>query len=208
MARRDGFSLLELLIVVAIIGILMAMYLSTFGKVQRKAVAVAGAEGMRQGQIGRMADDANVARPKIKLATREECRAAFRESIGDNQFATRMLYRVRNVEEFEAYFYTLIDAGASGDLEFLHGRLVARNQHGNKFLLSPFSGFSEAFGGTAVSWEFLSTYMGDMNGTGIGGQVMYGDTRVEFMHYPGWFPMTERVAELGRRFMIQAEMDS
>lgn len=204
--RSGGFSLLELLIVVAIIAILMSMYLTTFGKVREKAKGVASAEGIRQGKLGRMADNANGRSQRVKPATREECRAAFREEVGEDLYATRMLYRVRNADEFEAYFFTLIDANAEGELEFDQGRLIARNNQGGRYLLSPVQPFADAFFGAAISWEFLSTFPGDMNGTGMGARVLWGDGSVEYLQYPGPFPMVERVAELSRRFMIQQSM--
>ena len=61
MRRHRGFSLLELLICVAIISILMALYLPVLGKARRKAEEVAIKEGLRQDHIAREAAAANTA---------------------------------------------------------------------------------------------------------------------------------------------------
>ncbi len=207
MRRREGFSLLELLIVVAIIAILMTMYLATFGKVRSKAVGVAAAEGMRQGKLGRMADDANGKQGPPKYPTREECRAAFREKIGDGLHQTRMLYRVSSDHEFEAYYFTLIDRAATDDLVYEHRRLVAKDRDGNRYLLTLMGAFNDDSSYVPVAWEYLSTFMGDMNGTGLGGDVLWGDGHIDYVKYQDEFPMTKQVAELCRRFVIESELD-
>ena len=61
---KHGFSLVETLVVLAIISILMAIFLPTLVKVLRKAKEVAGKEAVRQHAIGHMADGANTARPQ------------------------------------------------------------------------------------------------------------------------------------------------
>ena len=114
---------------------------------------------------------------------------------------------MKNEEEFDAYFFTLIDSGATGELEFDQGRLIARGRNGAIFRLSPLQVFDDAFVDVPAAWEYLSTFMGDMNGTGIGGDVLWGDGSVEPMRYPGPFPMTKLVAQLGRRFVVQSEID-
>jgi prepilin-type N-terminal cleavage/methylation domain-containing protein len=201
----EGFSLLELLICVAIIGILMAMYMTTFGKVHRKAKQVVVGEGMRQGRIGDMADNANS--QTIKFATQDECRAAFRQEVSEDQFVTRTLYAVTSDDEFEAYYFTVISEDADEELRYEYNMLVAKDKSGRTHHLVPLTGFDEGFSALPVAWEFVSTNMGDMNGTGIGGEVMWGDGHIEYLHYPGEFPMTPKVAQLGRRFMLETERD-
>lgn len=204
-----GFSLLELLICIAIIGILLAMYMVTFGKAYDKAKAAVGGEGMRQGQIGRMADDAN-RDDAPHLASREECRAAYREPISETLFATRMLYAVQNDEEFDAYWNTLIRGSATGELEYENRMLIATSRGGRVFRLPPIgSGPSglETMQQVPVSWEFLSTDMGEMGRTSLTLKIMFANGSVTQERYPGYFPLTPTVATLSHFFMLESRIN-
>lgn len=210
MHRRSGFSLVELLVVVAIIGILAAMYASTFVKVHDKAKQVVAKEGMRQGNIGRMADSANSARRHVKAApdsdvVREQCRAAFREDVGDEVFISKPLYLVQNDDEFRAYWHTVLNPENEEPVEFDGAHLVARDPEGNSFSLEIVDGFidSSTVGSTeaVIAWEFLSTHLGDGNTGSIGANVLFVDGNVDYVRYPGQFPVTRTVAELSHQFM-------
>lgn len=135
-----GHSLLELLIAVAIIGILMAMYMSTLWRAQAKAKGVVTTEGMRQSHIGRMADNANGGGPG-GFPERAECRDAFHEDLGGGIYASRLLYVVTNDDEFDAYWNTLLRYDADEPLEFSDGGLVATERNGETHLLPPMDGF-------------------------------------------------------------------
>lgn len=210
MRRRDGFSLVELLVVVAIIGILAAMYASTFIKVRDKANQVVAKEGMRQGNIGRMADDANSARPHRKPppdseTVREQCRAAFREEVGDGVVVSKPVYLVRNDEEFRAYWHTVLNPDNEDPVAFDGSHLVATDPEGNSYTLRIVDGFldSHTAGDTdaALAWEFFSTHLGDGNTASIGASVLFIDGNVQYVRYPGQFPVTETVATLSHQFM-------
>ena len=204
---KRGFSLIELLVVIAIIMILMAMYMATFAKVRAKAMRVVHSESMRQEYLGREADNANAARRmQTPLPGRAECRAAFRRTLPTSEgdiLVTQLLYVVRSDAEFEAYWHTLIDPGASGALEFDGRRLLARDGDGRQYELQP---LEDSFHPNLrevvpVAWEFLSTHMEDNTTHNLGINVMFSDGHVEYLRYPGKFPATRTVAELTRRFV-------
>jgi len=207
---RSGFSLIEILVVIAIIGVLFGMYLATFGKVLSKARQVATKEGFRQDHIGRMADHANIAKPSHDNANREECRKVFRHTITTHEgdiLVTELRYRVTSDAEFRAYWHTLINPDASGDLEFdANGNLVARDEDGNSFPLRSLGhdGWTAMNGGGGsipLIWEFFSTNPSESTAEGIGTNVLYSDGHIEWLRYPGRFPATRTVAELSHRFL-------
>lgn len=201
-----GYSLLELLICVAIISILMAMYASTLSKALAKAKQVAATEGMRQQGIGRMADSANSVRPdqrqSVDALLRAECRAAYRQwvDLGQSQtYATEMLFVVRNEAEFRAYWHTLINPENDAELERSGNGIVARDESGEEYVLLPQDTFiGETY---PVGWEFLSTNLGDTGLNGLGLNVLYSDGRVAYLTYPGGFPACRAVAELSQQFV-------
>ena len=209
MRRHSGFSLVELLVVIAIISILMALYLPVLQRAKRKAEQVAVKEAMRQGYIGVAADQANIARPR-RTGTgpgRDKCRAAFRRTVDigkTDMIVTEMLYRVTSVGEFRAYFFTLIDATASGPLEFSEsGSLIATDNMGNAFHLQPLSDLPSVDGGIPLAWEFLSTDLSETSAGTLGVEVIYGDGHVDYLPYPSQFPAVATVAKLSHRFMLQ-----
>jgi prepilin-type N-terminal cleavage/methylation domain-containing protein len=202
-----GFSLIELLVVVAIISIILGMYMSTFSKVLSRAEQVAVKEGMRQGNLGRLADNANSARSHgFEAPSREACRAAYRQTfetaVGE-VYVTEVLYRITNDAEFRAYWYTMINPDATHELEFEDGALLARDEHGDEVLLVPLDPSGWGDGGPPVPrlWSFLSTNMGEMSINDMGIEVMFTDGHVERIAYRHRFPATPTVAELSHRFL-------
>jgi len=212
--RQHGFSLVELLVVIAIISILAMMQLRVGIKAIRQAKAVAIGEGMRQNRIGQMADNANRGRLSgDPVTTRERCRETFRQMY-ENDVAqasgterspltkvqaavTEVHFALHNDQDFDAYYHTLVDPNASGELEFRGNKLVAKTKNGTEVLLEP---LSDRIAGVPTMWEFLSTNMAHMTAdTNI--RVMYNDGHVESVHYPSQFPASRIVAELGQDYM-------
>ena len=202
MRRHDGFSLIELLVVIAIISILAMMQVQAGIKAMRQAKAVATGEAMRQKQIGKMSDNANRGRltGSDSAAARDACRQVFRDmyETGKAQAAvTEVLYALRNDQDFDAYYHTLIDPDATEELVFENGKLKAKTANGTEVLLEP---LSDRIIGVPTMWEFLSTDMSNMTAsTNI--RVMYNDGHVDSMQYPGQFPATRIVAECGQDYM-------
>jgi prepilin-type N-terminal cleavage/methylation domain-containing protein len=211
MRKARGFSLVELLVVVAIISILMAMYASTFIKVREKAKQVVAKEGMRQSNIGRMADDVNSARPSRRATPessqiRQQARSAYREDVGDGVMITRPLYLVQNDAEFRAYWHTLLNPANTTTVEFDGGNLRAHDGAGGSFVLPPVDGHLDSVragnSDAVIAWEYFSTHLGDANTSSIGANVLHVDGNIAYIRYPGRFPITQTVAELSHRFML------
>jgi len=212
MKTRKGFSLVELLVVVAIISILMALYMGTLHKAMGKARRVAKEQGHRQEYLGRMADNANIARDSgAQWSTpsggpgRADCRAAYRQKLEDTgSFATELLYVVKSEEEFRAYWNTVVNPEATDPLTIEGGVLVAQDPEGNTYLLPVIRDFHEAaarYGVFPVAWEFLSTDMGNTTLDGIGTSVLYSDGHIAYKRYPTGYPACKSVAEMSQRFV-------
>lgn len=201
-AKRDqaGFSLIELLVVVAIIGLLMAMYSTALSKAFRLAKGVATAEAMHQNAIAGMADGHEYEGPK-------DPRASFRLVVDTGKSETivsRLLYIVRTDEEFRAYWHTLLNPGNTATPVINNsGNLIAMTGEGKRFELPPIgTEVGDGKGPHVVGWEFISTHLEDTANGNIGGNVMYSDGHIQFVNYPGKFPMTPTVARLSHRFVM------
>ena len=207
---RTGFSLIELLVCIAIICILMAMYLPVLSKAHRKAKDIAVAEGLRQEEIGRMADDANIANPRRNTApSRIECRVAFRQLVPDGSgegtiFATEILYAVKDEKEFTAYYHTLLNPRNNEPLEFEDTRhLVARDPDGNEYTLVPLDEWKEE--PLPKAWEFFSRNPDDGGSDSLGTNVLYTDGHVEYLPYPTAYPACATVATLSHYYVVATQ---
>jgi hypothetical protein len=199
--------MIETLVVIAIIAILFAVQMPVLSRAIRYARQTEAKESMRQDRIGKMADNANSARPSFRESiTRDEARSAFRQSFktsGGNILATEILYEVRTEAEFRAYWYALIDPDATGDPTFEGGNLVATDpQTGQTFRLAPNEASALQNGKPyPTGWEFLTTRADSMTAASIGINVQYSDSHVEHVRYPGPFPAVRSVAELSQRYV-------
>ncbi|NLV46453.1 MAG: prepilin-type N-terminal cleavage/methylation domain-containing protein [Candidatus Hydrogenedentes bacterium] len=206
---RRGFSLVEALVVIAIIGILMAMYLPVLSKAKQKAKQTANMAHLHDEGIGQMTSDGN-SRGDESRPTREAARAAFRENRGagygqgDDIIVSRMLFSVSNNASFRAYWHTLLNPANNDPIEYEGECLKARDESGKEFLLKPLSNVVQGRVTTIhapMEWEFISTDLGDTSSGSMGTNVLYPDGHVQYIAYPGAFPATPTVSELSRRFM-------
>jgi prepilin-type N-terminal cleavage/methylation domain-containing protein len=175
--RRQGFSLLEVLLVIAIIAILFAVSLPTYSRAIGKARDVAGTEAMRQENIGRQADNANSVGPDGQIiVSREMARLAYRREVDTGKstmFVTELVCMVTNEAEFEAYWHTLIRPGATSDLQFAAGAryLLATGPYGDTYelpILHDIDALTDHYGSFPVLWDFLSTNLSEMSTGNIG----------------------------------------
>lgn len=211
--KRQGFSLVELLVCVAIISILMAMYLPALSKARKLAEGVVVKEGIRQEVIAGHADAANAAFYQgTSFATddntlRTAARTEFRRNLtmsGRNTIVTHLIAQVKNENEFRAYWNTLVNPAAIGTIERNGLGIVARDEAGNKYLLQP-TGEIPVSGATfAIGWEFLSTDMAESTAGTLGTTVLYSDGHVDYVPYPTAYPACPSVAELSHRFVTGA----
>ncbi|NIA15938.1 MAG: prepilin-type N-terminal cleavage/methylation domain-containing protein [Nitrospiraceae bacterium] len=199
--RTRGHSLIELLVCIAIIGVIASMYLPALVKARRKAEEVAIKEGLRQNYIGRMADSANSARVSTSVYTREACRDAFRftmQTAKGEIIVTRLLYVVKNEDEFRAYWHTFINPSAAGPAPSDY----MTDEDGNRYPLVPVESYVRR-GGPALpeGWEFISTHLGETSSGTASTNVAYTDGHIEFVRYPNRYPACAVVAELSHRFV-------
>jgi prepilin-type N-terminal cleavage/methylation domain-containing protein len=195
--RICGFSLVELLVCMAIISILAAMYMVALGKARRKAEEVVVMESFRQDDIGRMAGGGTT-------TGRDPYRDAFRiqKTTSNGPFwATELLCEIEDERAFRAYWNTVINPEAKGELEFRNGMLVARDERGTEFLLKPYTPMGRIGASVPVRWEFLSTDLSETSSGTKGTTVSYSDGHVEYVRYPGNYPACLTVAELSHYFM-------
>ncbi len=203
--RAYGFSLVELLVCIAIISILAAMYMAALSKARRKAEGVVVMEGLRQDNIGRAADGANIARDSAyKPTDRAVFRDAYRKqlTVSDEQiWTTEVLCEIESEDAFRAYWFTVIDPAAQSPLEYRNDSLVAHDDQQKEFLLKVFSPTGRVGPSVPVTWEFLSTNPQEGSSGTLGATVRYSDGHVEFVPYPTKFPACKSVAELSHAFM-------
>ena len=203
--RGQGFSLVELLVCVAIISILAAMYMAALSKARRKAEGVVVMEGFRQDFIGRTADNANsVNLPSLTLTDRDLYRQAFRKQMPSSQgpfWASEVLCEIEDERAFRAYWHTVINPAAREALEIRDGRLLARDENGTEFSLKFLNATNRMGPPVPVSWEFLSTDLSETSSGTLGTTVSYSDGHVEYARYPGDYPACKTVAELSHRFL-------
>ena len=210
MYRRKGFSLVELLVVMAIIGILMMMYMGSLSRAKKKAESIATTSAFHQEAVAKIAGAAaSAARSNAPLElSRDACRKAYRRTMNTGKqeaLVTEMLYVVRNEAEFRAYWNTLINPKATGTLEYTEsGALVAQDELGKRFELSPIGDWMDAtnrYGTFPISWEFLSINMADMSAGSTVINVVYSDSHTTAVSYPSQFPACSIVAILSDRFL-------
>lgn len=202
--RNRGHSLVELLVCMAIIGIIASMYLPALAKAKRKADEVVVKEGLRQNHISRMAGSVNSARASANDYTLEDCRNAFRftmETAKGEIIVTRLLYVVNNEAEFRAYWHTFIDPSATGPAptDYMY------DEQGNQYPLVSVENYLRRGGPpVAEGWEFISTHLGETSSGTASTNVAYTDGHVEFVRYPSRYPACATVAELSHRFVVES----
>ena len=201
---RGGYSLVETLVVISIICILMALYLPTLSRAMQKAKDVRDKEGLRQKYIGQMADGANIANASPSRPTKADCRAAYRQEMGE-AIVTELLYVVYDEAEFVAYWNTMIRADAPDPPDYSgNGRLIAKDAIGNTYLLAQVDMAHPSGELFPVAWVFISTNLSETSSGDIGSNVLYSDGHGLYVRYPGEYPMTRFVAELSHRFMTES----
>jgi prepilin-type N-terminal cleavage/methylation domain-containing protein len=202
--RPGGFSLIETLIVLAIISILMAMLATALTKALRMAKSTAAGEEMRVERIGTSAKAVHEGddRPAPE-STMEAARASFRvvHTTGMEKITSSVLFVVRRDIEFRAYWHTLLNRENTQPPEFTKkGALIAFTPGGDRFELPPV-GRDVKDGPYPVAWEFISTHLNETGRGDAGGNVVYSDGRREYVPYPRKFPMSKGVALLSHRFV-------
>ncbi len=202
--RRRGFSLIETLVVLAIISILMLMLTTALVKAVRMAKSTAAGEEMRQERIGSEAAKIHEGeKPRTPAETVQEARKKFRKvgQGGMQKITSTVLFVVQNDNEFQAYWNTLLNPWNPNLPEFTdNGSLIAIAQNGTRYELPPVG--TEIKGGAyPVTWEFISTELHETGRGDLGGNVIYSDGRREYVAYPREFPMTRSVAVWSHEFV-------
>jgi prepilin-type N-terminal cleavage/methylation domain-containing protein/prepilin-type processing-associated H-X9-DG protein len=210
--KTAGYSLVELLVCIAIIAILTAMYLPALAKARKQAEAIVVKEGFRQEHIGKLADSANIVRPQSSTTSdaaqmRAEARAAFRRNMtmtGAETLVTYLLWRVTSEAEFNAYWNTLINPAATGLIDSSSGGIVVKDEAGNEYTLGSLDDALQRGAPFPVGWEFLSTNLSEGTAGTLGTNVLYSDGHVEYVPYPSEYPACRTVAELSHRFVAES----
>ena len=210
--RAEGFSLVELLVCVCIVGILMAMYLPALSRARKQAEAVVVKEGFRQEYIGHFADTANIVRPRgVSVGEADQLRADARASFrcnmtmtGRETLVTYTLWKVTSEAEFRAYWHTLINPEASLPIETRDAGIVVWDEARKKYVLRSLDGGPQTGPPFPVAWEFLSSDLSESTAGTAGTNVLYSDGHVEYVPYPSGYPACPSVAELSHRFMAES----
>jgi hypothetical protein len=204
--------MLELLIVVGIISILVFLYLGTFHRVLGKVKNTARAEAIRQAALSREAEAVHEGPVRDRPANRLECIQAFRQKLDTGKekiLVSEMLYVVKNGDEFRAYWNTMLNPNAIYLPEYDGDTLLARDPDGNIFPLPALYGShldaNKKYGTFPIAWDFTSTQLSDGTSGELGAEVLFSDGHMEFVPYPGAFPMVREVAQYSRRFVVDME---
>ena len=205
---RRGFSMVETLVVLAIMMVLFTLLVPTLTRAVRMAKRTAEGQEMRSEHVGDIAQAIHE-RP-LRLTPQETISVArsnfrFEDEPGRKKFITRLLYTVRNDQEFRAYWHTLLNPNNTALPELTRGgELVAFKPEGQRFELLPVHGGTHVPGPAyLVKWDFISTRLAETGRGEVGGNVVYSDGRVVYVPYPQKFPMTRQVAELSHRFYME-----
>jgi len=208
-SSRAGFSMLELLIVVAIISILVFLQLGAVHRALGKVKNSARAEAIRQAALSREAEAVHEGPMRTEPANVLECIVAFKQKLDTGKekiLVSEMLYLVRNGDEFRAYWNTMLNPNSLYAPVYDGDTLLARDPDGKVFPLPALYGShldaNAKYGLFPIAWDFLSSNPKDNTSGELGSEVMYSDGHIEFVRYPGKFPAVREVADLTRQFVI------
>lgn len=209
-SRQSGFSMIETLVVLAIIMVLMTLLVPVLTRAVRMAKATAAGEEMRQERAGDMARAVHEDKSPKKLTPEQavaQARSYFYEekTTGQKAIFSRPVFVVTNDLEFRAYWHTLLNKQNTQLPEITRsGELIAFTPEGQRFELRPTNGGTRIPGPAyPMMWEFMSTRLEETGRMDMGGNVIYSDGRREYVAYQHRFPMTRQVAELSHRFYME-----
>ncbi len=209
-SRQSGFSMIETLVVLAIIMVLMTLLVPVLTKAVRMAKATAAGEEMRVERVGDMARAVHEGKNLPRLTPKDWVALArdnfhLEKTTGQKAIVSRLEFVVTNDLEFRAYWHTLLNKANTQLPEFTRsGELIALTPEGQRFELRRTDGGTRVPGPAyPVAWEFISTRMEETGRMDMGGNVIYSDGRREYVAYQHRFPMTRQVAELSHRFYME-----
>ena len=204
MRAQRGHTLIETLVVLAIIGTLMAMAMPHYVRAIRMAKQTAADEAKRQEYLVR---EDFAKSPELGPQLRAQARELFRKRVNAGNFdifISEMLFGVSTDAEFAAYWHTLLNPANTAPLEFAGNRLLAVDSTGSTFEL-PVLGGQIVPGMTekhVIAWDFLSTNMAHSSIGSLGTTAQYITGERAYLSYPGAFPATPLVASLSQQFML------
>lgn len=208
--QNRAFSLLEVLVAIAIIGALMLLLLSHLGPAQKVAEERVRKEGFRQLAIHQYSEPDSSGAYFAPFGC-EVTRSAFLQRVtvagtGQESYITEMKYVVRSQEEFAAYYHTLLDKANTSQLEWQGSALVATAPGGGEHLLPPLLNWVEAnklYGRFPVMWEFVSTNPSEMTASPYRVGVFWSDGSVTSETIGDAWPISTATARLGHVFLSQ-----